>query len=399
MLPAPTIRLRLTLWYGGFFLLAGALLVTLNFVLVSRSLTESRADLAPRVAERLGVSEGDLQLRALPPRPGRAGSADSAPRIFIEDVFESVRAEVRSETLRQLLLQSGIALGVMAIISMGLGWVVAGRALRPLHDISATVRRISDRNLDERVALAGPRDELRELADQFDVMLERLQSAFEAQREFVANASHELRTPLAIMRTEIDVTFADDRMSQEDVRRMVEVVRRAIDRSERLIDSLLVLATAEGPVERSDRVDLGELARASLDQRSGHIAELELRLAVALGPAPVSGNGPLLERLVENLVENAIEHNVSGGMLAVTTETADGEAVLRVANDGPVIAPDEAERLFDRFARLDRSRSRASGGYGLGLSIVRAIARSHDGTATASARDGGGLEVTVRLPL
>ena len=396
MLPARTIRLRLTLWYGGFFLLAGALLVTLNFVLVSRNLPESRADLAPRIAERLGITEGDLQLRALPPRPGRAGGVRG---ILIEDVFQSVRAEVRSETLRQLLLQSGVALGVMAVISMGLGWVVAGRALRPLHDISATVRRISDRNLDERVALAGPRDEVRELADQFDVMLDRLQAAFEAQREFVANASHELRTPLTIMRTELDVTLAADRVSQEDVRRMAEVVRRAIDRSERLIDRLLVLATAEGPVERSDRVDLGELARASLDQRSEAIAELDLRSEVALGPAPFAGNGSLVERLVDNLVENAIEHNVHGGLLAVTTATDAGEAVLRVENDGAVIAPDEAERMFDRFARLGRSRSRASGGYGLGLSIVRAIARSHGGTATVSARDGGGLEVAVRLPL
>ena len=393
MLTAPTIRLRLTLWYGGFFLLAGALLIGLNFALVARSLPESRGDLAARVAERLGVAEGDLQLRALPPRPGRA------PGILIEDVFQSVRTEVRNETLRQLLFQSGVALGVMAVISMGLGWVVAGRALRPLQDISATVRRISDRNLDERVALAGPRDEVRELADQFDVMLERLQAAFDAQREFVANASHELRTPLTIMRAELDVTLTADHVSREDVRRMGEVVRRAIDRSERLIDSLLVLATAEGPVERSDCVDLGALVRASLDQRSGAVAELELRPQVALGPAPVSGNGPLVERLVENLVENAIEHNVQGGMLAVTTETDGGEAVLRVENDGPVIAPEEAGRLFDRFTRLDRSRSRASGGYGLGLSIVRAIARSHGGTATASARDGGGLEVAVRLPL
>ena len=377
----------------GFFLLAGALLIGLNFALVARSLPESRGDLAPRVAERLGVAEGDLQLRALPPRPGRA------PGILIEDVFQSVRTEVRNETLRQLLFQSGVALGVMAVISMGLGWVVAGRALRPLQDISATVRRISDRNLDERVALAGPRDEVRELADQFDVMLERLQAAFDAQREFVANASHELRTPLTIMRAELDVTLTADHVSREDVRRMGEVVRRAIDRSERLIDSLLVLATAEGPVERSDCVDLGALVRASLNQRSGAVAELELRPQVALGPAPVSGNGPLVERLVENLVENAIEHNVQGGMLAVTTETDGGEAVLRVENDGPVIAPEEAGRLFDRFTRLDRSRSRASGGYGLGLSIVRAIARSHGGTATASARDGGGLEVAVRLPL
>ena len=395
MLPARTIRLRLTLWYGGFFLLAGALLVTLNFVLVSRNLPESRADLAPRIAERLGITEGDLQLRT-PPAPGPRGGVRG---ILIEDVFQSVRAEVRSETLRQLLLQSGVALGVMAVISMGLGWVVAGRALRPLHDISATVRRISDRDLDERVALAGPRDEVRELADQFDVMLDRLQAAFEAQREFVANASHELRTPLTIMRTELDVTLAADRVSQEDVRRMAEVVRRAIDRSERLIDRLLVLATAEGPVERSDRVDFGELARASLDQRSEAIAELDLRPEVALGPAPFAGNGSLVERLVDNLVENAIEHNVHGGLLAVTTATDAGEAVLRVENDGAVIAPDEAERMFDRFARLGRSRSRASGGYGLGLSIVRAIAHSHGGTATVSARDGGGLGVAVRLPL
>lgn len=397
MLPARTIRLRLTLWYGGFFLLAGALLIGLNFVVVNQSFHASRDDFRASLAERLGVSPDELRPGPLVPFESTRG--DLGAGLPVAAVVEGVRAQVRRDALERLAVQSAVALAVMAVASMGLGWVVAGRMLRPLHDISATVRRISGRNLRERVALSGPRDELRELADQFDVMLERLQAAFDAQREFVANASHELRTPLTIMRTELDVTLSGGPPSQEDLRRMAAVVRRAIDRSERLIDSLLVLATAEAPIDRSDRVDLADLARASLDERAEAIGEMQLRTEVTLGAAPLAANGPLVERLVGNLVENAVEYNVRGGMLAVTTETNGGEVVLRVANDGASVAAGEVERLFERFVRLDRSRSRTSGGYGLGLAIVAAIARSHGGTATAGARAGGGLDVAVRLPL
>ena len=397
MFPARTIRLRLTLWYGGFFLLAGALLIGLNFVVVDQSFAAGRDDFRSSLAERLGVSPDELRPGPLVPFESRR--ADLGAALPVGAVVEGVRAQVRRDALERLAVQSGVALVIMAVASMGLGWVVAGRMLRPLHDISATVRRISGRNLDERVALSGPRDELRELADQFDVMLERLQAAFDAQREFVANASHELRTPLTIMRTELDVTLADGQPSQEELRRMAAVLRRAIDRSERLIGSLLVLATAEAPIDRSDRVDLAELARASLAERSQAIDGMQLRTEVALGPAPLAANGPLVERLVGNLVENAVEYNVRGGMLAVTTETSGGEVVLRVVNDGPSIAAGEVERLFERFVRLDRSRSRTSGGYGLGLAIVAAIARSHGGTATAGARADGGLDVAVRLPM
>ena len=271
--------------------------------------------------------------------------------------------------------------------------------LRPLSEISATVRRISDESLDQRVALGGPADELKELADQFDVMLDRLEAAFRAQREFVANASHELRTPLAIIRTELDVALDAENATSEELREMGTVVRQAIARSERLLDQLLILARADEPVQSTERVDLAAVAERMLDEQSTAIDQRGVSARRELATAELAGDRVLLERLVGNLVENAVRHNEQDGWLAVATDRDGQQVTIRVSNGGPEIEDDDVGRLFDRFARLDRSRSRATGGYGLGLSIVRAIARSHGGEAHASARRGGGLDVTVMLPV
>jgi signal transduction histidine kinase len=393
--PHPTIRLRLTLWYGGLFLLAGGLLLSANFVLVERNFPAGRQDLFDAVAQRMHIpSEALMPGRTFPVEPARPGG----PRFPATDLLEGVRAELRNDTLTHLAIQSGVALAVMAVVSMGLGWVVAGRMLRPLREISDTVHRISDQNLSERIAMQGPRDELRELADHFDVMLERLQMAFDAQRDFVANASHELRTPLTIIRTELDVVLSDGEATGDELQAMADVLRRATGRADRLIDQLLFLTSAGQPVERTDALDLAAVARQAGDSHQRAIAGAQLRAELSLAPAPVMGAQPLIERLVGNLIENAIQHNEPGGWIEVATEANAEGATMLVSNGGPQIADQDVARIFDRFSRLDRSRSRETGGYGLGLSIVRAIARGHGGNATARALPGGGLELAVQLP-
>ena len=392
-----TIRVRLTLWYGGLFLVAGFLLLTLNFLLVQRNFPDDPTALRVAAAERLGIPIGELQPnRRFQFQGGFSGRPPAQLRF--DDLLDGVAGQIKSDTLEQLLIQSTIALGLMAVVSMGLGWLLAGRMLRPLGDISATVRRITEESLDQRVSLQGPPDELKELADQFDVMLDRLEASFRAQREFVSNASHELRTPLTIIRAELDVTLAEPDASPEDLARMGDVVRRAIDRSERLIDQLLLLARADEPIRRTDSVDLAAAVERALQEQERAIAERGLVVESELSPVTVSGDRVLLEQLVANLIDNSVRHNVAGGRLSVTVERRGEHALIRVANDGAVIPPDDAERLFRRFARLDESRARATGGYGIGLSLVRTIAEGHEGTARAEARPNGGLAVEVRLP-
>ena len=398
--PKPSIRLRLTLWYGALFLLAGTVLLALNFALVARNFPSDGADLRETLEHRLELEPGELrgefffvvQRAQTPTRPPVRRGVPAAP------LFNSVVSHIKTDTLQQIVWQSGIALALMAVLSIGLGWFVAGRMLRPVHEIAATARRISDESLEERIGLAGPPDELKDLADQFDAMLDRLQSAFEAQREFVANASHELRTPLTIIRTEIDVTLDDPDAGREQLASTAEVVRRAITRTEGLIDRLLVLARAEEPLQRGEESELADAVRRALDARAAEIAELGLRVTLDLGEASVEGDPMLLDRLAGNLVDNAVEHNERGGWIEITSSQDEETATLRLSNGGPLIPENEAPRLFERFARLEASRTRGRGGYGLGLSIVRAIVRAHRGEATARSLPGGGLAIEVLLP-
>jgi signal transduction histidine kinase len=388
-----TIRLRLTLLIGTVLILAGSILLGLTYLLVRHSVTSNPAQVRAEVARRLGVEPQTL--RPEPRVQNGLGRLTTARR----QLFREVQREITNENLHRMLVESGIALGVLAIGSVGIGWVVAGRMLAPLHTITTTARRLSDVTLHERIGLEGPADELKELADTFDAMLERLDRAFMSQQRFVADASHELRTPLAVIRAEVDVTLADPSATTAELRAMAEVVRDATIRSEALVDGLLTLART-GAAPSTDRaVDLADVTAGVIDRLAPEADALELALDLSLEAAPVRGDRALLERLVENLVENALRYNEHGGWISVATRTDAATASLRVANSGPVIPPDAVASLFERFRRLDGGDPGPERrGFGLGLSIVEAVARAHGGRATAEAQPDGGLLVVVELP-
>jgi signal transduction histidine kinase len=394
-----TIRLKLTLWYGGLFLLAGVLLIAINFFMVRGSLTPAPEKARAAVAEQFGIPPESLEFTR---GPG-PGSAQIERHVTINGIplpllLDEAQKELKAEALRQLWSRSLIALAIITVVTFGLAWLLAGRMLRPLHTISSTAQKLSVSTLHERIALPGPKDELKDLADTFDAMLGRLDRAFTAQRDFVANASHELRTPLTIVRTEIDVALNDPDITADELRDMGEAVREAVDRSERLIEGLLMLARTESHLQLT-AVDLAAIARSQADVMVPQATDLDLRWELHLSPAPLSGDRVLLERLVGNLVENAVRHNRPGGWIVLaTTSLGQGYVELRVTNSGPVVAPDILERLFDRFYRPDLSRSRKTGGFGLGLSIVKSVADAHGGTVRLAAPPAGGLEVTVTLP-
>jgi signal transduction histidine kinase len=391
------VRLQLTLLYGGLFLLAGAALLAVNYALVSSRFTlPFHVEVSPPGTRPLpGAGPGQGAGLLLTTRVGEGGVIASAGS---PAALESVRQKLHTAAMSQLLTQSGIALGLMALASVGLGWLVAGRVLRPLQAITATARRLEGSTLHERINLQGPEDELKELADTFDQMLARLDTAFETQRRFVANASHELRTPLAIARTEVDVALADPEASPAELRAMAERVRGASERSERLIEGLLTLARSERQLRAREPVDLSLAAAEALSVARPEAERLGLRVSSVLGGAPVAGDRALLERLVANLIENAVRHNLAGGWLEVDTGLAGGRAVARVANGGRPVPPDQVAGLFEPFRRLGGDRTGSDRGAGLGLSIVRSVAAAHGGTACARALPGGGLEVTVEVP-
>jgi signal transduction histidine kinase len=376
-----TIRLRLTLIYGSVFLVSSAALLTVGFLLVRHNLDHHHSFRS----EVVGL--GTALYRSLFGRPPGPPLPDV--RAFQAGYHQAVDA-----ALHRLLLEYAGALVVMTGVSVALGWWIAGRALAPLRSITATAQRVSGENLGERIALQGPDDELKELADTFDGMLGRLDSAFRSQKRFVANASHELRTPLAIMRTEIDVALADPHASVGELRGMGEAVRETIDRSEALIAALLLLARSEGVHGREEPVDLAELAGDCITDFQRGAEAAGVTVVTSLDPAVARGDSALLERMLANLVENGIRHNLPGGELSVATSTADGMAEISVRNGGAVIDPAAVQSLTEPFRRL----SRAAGGFGLGLSIVRSVAEVHGGTVELTAPSEGGLAVRVRVP-
>ena len=316
--------------------------------------------------------------------------------LLVADLLPPAVADV---TLGHLRGQYVLALLGATLVSIALGWLVADRVLAPLSRVTAAARRVSEDRLGERIALEGPHDELRELADTFDGMLDRLAQAFGSQRRFVANASHELRTPLTVIRTEVEVALADPHASVGELRAMGEAVRAATIQCERLIEGLLTLARSEsGLLARRDHVDPGACAAEAVGQVAGEAHALGVRVEVraAAGTSTVVGDAALVGRLVANLVENGVRHNVRGGWVRVAVSEDPGWAVVRVENTGEVISEAAAGRLLEPFQRVTR---RADGGAGLGLSIVRTVARAHGGRVSLRPRAGGGLVVEVAVPL
>jgi signal transduction histidine kinase len=319
---------------------------------------------------------------------GSAGVTGVAPsNQLLPDEFRKVVVQGQFDALNSMLLWGAVALAIVALIGMVFGWLMAERALRPLARITETARRVAGRSLHERIALDGPRDEIKELADTFDSMLERLDRAFDSQRLFVGNASHELRTPLAINRTLIEVALGRDDTPAE-VRVLGDALLTVNARQERLLDGLLTLAQSEQELTVYEPVDLADVADHVLDQTPLNNLTLHRNLA----PAPTMGDPVLLERVVQNLVQNAVAYNVPDGWVEVATDAGG----ITVTNTGPVVPAYDVPALFEPFRRL-RDRVGSAKGTGLGLSIVRSVARAHGGSVTAVPRDGGGLVVRVTL--
>jgi signal transduction histidine kinase len=394
-----TIRLRLTLVYSGLFLLAAAMLLTFTYVFVVRGLDPKKPTAPLSTQEQAfrkqcGLAMADRKTGKL--TPADASVISKCEKSFRSGVVAGATSQ-RDVAVHQLLVYSLAGLGLMGLVSGVVGWVVAGRALRPVHAITGAARRASEENLGERLALTGPDDELKELADTYDAMLARLDAAFASQRRFVANASHELRTPLTVMRTAIDVTLAKPDRTPAQLEDMAAEVAAAVDRAEALIEALLTLARSDrGQVSR-EPADLAVLAEDAMDAAGPAIRAGSLRVETALAAAPTNGDLVLLDRMVANLVDNAVRHNQPGGWIQVATGMRGDAAYLAVTNGGPAIEPDLAPLLFEPFRRLCDPAAGPPGA-GLGLSIVRSVAVAHQGDVIARARPAGGLDVSVLLP-
>jgi signal transduction histidine kinase len=388
----------LTLLYSGLFLLAGAALLGVTYVVVADTLGST----VPQ-NKIVSITQASGSIDSCKARATTAAQAEVCKEqatAATRSIADAAARNQRDTALSHLLYVSAAGLAVMAALSAWLGWVVAGRVLRPVHAITAAARRASEENLGERIALAGPEDELKELADTFDAMLARLDAAFASQRRFVANASHELRTPLTVMRTAIDVTLAKTERTPAQLEAMAVEVRQATGQAERLVEALLTLARSDRGVGTRSALDLAVLAEDALDAAAPQIRAGGLRVTTELDPSPAAGDPVLVERLVRNLIDNAVRHNADGGWLEVASGGGDGLAFLTVANSGPVIGEAEVSSLFEPFyRRCQHGGPDAPEGSGLGLSIVASVVRAHQGGIAATPLPDGGLAVTVQLPV
>jgi signal transduction histidine kinase len=362
-LPRRTIRVRLALLFFAVFVASGIVLLVVTF-----AIWQDR-------------TSGTLQAAPIP------GGGERITPV--------------SSGAHQLVIASGIALVLMAGASLVIGWLVAGRFLKPLRTITATTREISATSLHERLNLSGPDDELKELADNFDQLLDRLERSFTFERRFVANASHELRTPLAGMRTSLEVAMAKPGPLPPHIRTLADRLGRELDHVDRLLESFLTLAhTQHGPLGDESTVSLAELARLAIQRPAETISAMDLHVEQQQGhDAWVTGSETLLSRLVENVISNAVGHNQPGGWVRVTTEVRANRACLVVENGGPVLHPDQVKRLARPFQRIGAERTGSDRGSGLGLAIVSSILEVHGGTLDLQALTEGGLRVAISLPL
>jgi signal transduction histidine kinase len=382
VLPRRTVRMRLTALYGALFVGSGAVLLAITSGVVVSSSEVSRAATNQAAASPL--------------------QRDQARIHQLQAQLASAESQLHSGLSHGLLVGSAIALGVMTLVSLVLGWLVAGRVLRPLREMTAATRRISADSLHERLDMAGPGDELKDLADTIDGLLARLEGAFAAQRRFVANASHELRTPLTTMRASVDVAVAKPGPVPAPTIALADRLRGELDRVDGLLDGFLALARAQhGDLPGHATLSLEYITAAALAVRSGAISAKRLTVHHATGHDGtwVAGSQALLCRMVDNVLDNAIRHNRDGGWVSVTTGADERHAHLVVETGGDVLDQQQVSELTQPFRRLGADRTGSDHGSGLGLSIVEAIATAHGGTLDLRARAEGGLRVSIALPL
>lgn len=396
LLSGRSMRFRLTILYGGLFLIAGIGLLAITYVLVDHSSTTALF-VDNKNGERVAVRGG--QLGSSTRSPQLKTGTPTPEQLQVARQLAAQATAQHAHDLHQLVTQSAIALGVMAVLAVVLGWLVAGRVLRPLRTMAIATQQITERNLHERLALSGPNDEVKHLADTIDGLLARLDKAFQAQRHFVANASHELRTPLTFDRALLEVALADPDASPEDLRATLEELLASGEQQERLIEALLTLASSERGLDRREHVDLAAAAERVLSTLGPEAAQQGLQVTSSLETAPLTGNPALVERMIANLMENAVRYNVPGGSIDLRTETNDGSAVLTVANTGLSVSQDDIDRLFQPFQRLGNDRTAHPGGHGLGLSIVRAVVAAHEAGLKIQLRPDGGLIVRIYFPV
>jgi signal transduction histidine kinase len=369
--PLRSLRVRLALIYASLFCVSAIALGALAEVFKPNFLVHSSTQADPNA-----------------PRPPASVCCKHGQPSLLTQVFQHADHN-----------KAGVALVlVMGLLAVGVGWLLAGRVLRPLRAIISSARTISASNLNQRLALHRPTDEFAELGETLDELLGRLEASFEAQRRFVANASHELRTPLAAGRTVLQVALADPGSDADALRSACQEVLDLGEQQERLIDGLLTLASSERGVERWEPFNLAQIAAKAVADRAEDAGRHGIHVETTLAAAPTTGDPRLVRSLVTNLVDNALRHNRPEGRVEVTTTVTGGRAVLSVGNTGPAIPPGELERLFQPFQRLGSDRIQHTGGHGLGLAIVRAIAETHGATLTGTARPQGGLDITVSFP-
>ncbi|MFB7256653.1 sensor histidine kinase [Streptomyces nojiriensis] len=386
----PTIRIRLTLLYGGMFLIAGILLLSIIYLLAAQALRQGNA-IPFTIVRGQNIEVTSTTCSGV--------SGINQPFEQFTAAINQCVLEQRRHALDDLLSRSLMALLGLSIIAFAFGYAMAGRVLSPLGKITRTARRVVGSDLTRRIELDGPDDELKELADTFDDMLDRLERAFTAQQRFVANASHELRTPLAINRTLLEVHLSDPGAPIE-LQQLGKTLLATNERSEQLVEGLLLLARSENQIVERKPVDLAEVASRAVDQVRGEAEAKGVEIRGERAPAVVQGNGVLLERIALNLVQNAVRYNVpEDGWVEVVTEAQHDQAVLLVSNTGPVVPAYEVDNLFEPFRRLRTERTGSDKGVGLGLSIARSVARAHGGRIQAMPREGGGLVMRVTLPL
>jgi signal transduction histidine kinase len=385
------VRLRLTLLYGVLFLLSGAVLLSITYLLVAHG--GPNVAMSTRSTSPGGEQSVSVFLGKTLPTNVRLPEAERR----VTEAIQAQAVRQQAEIMHQLLVQSFVALAIMSVIATALGWLVAGRVLRPLQTMTNSIQHISARNVHERLAVTGPRDELKNLADTIDGLLGRLDAALDSHKRFVANAAHELRTPLTLEHALLEEAVIDPDATADSFRAQFEQLMVVSEQQARLLESLLVLATSERGLDGLESVDLSGLTGDVLRAAEPEARRQDLAVTAEVRPARVTGAPALVECLVANLVDNAMSYNVPDGRVEVTTGMEGARSFLSVSNTGPLVPPEMVDQLLSPFQRLDRTADE-DGHHGLGLSIVQSIAAAHSADLTVRAQPGGGLAIRVLFP-